>query len=299
MIVTCRNCAKRVRLDRERYAGKRIKLRCAQCGDEQFVDVAPLPKSDHPPEPAASHSILIAHSDPELCATVGSVLASANLAWKACQSGSEALATMDTAPPEIVIIDVALPGLFAFEVVETVRARPGLDKVKIILLSSVYNKMAYKRRPHSLYGADDYIEKHHIPTDLVDKIRHHAPHLFNRKAANLSHHHAKRAEIDLVKERLLQAEASEVAAAGNDRVAIEKAQRLARIIVSDIALYNEEKLAEGIRSNTFFDIFATEIAEGRRHFLERIPVDIPDRESILDQAFMTLLEHRRRDLANG
>jgi response regulator RpfG family c-di-GMP phosphodiesterase len=95
---------------------------------------------------------------------------------------------MDAAPPQVALIDVALPGLFAFELVDKVRNRPALKEVKILLLSSVYNKMAYKRTPTSLYGADDYIEKHHISDDLVPKINQlitHAKPLTKRQAPSV------------------------------------------------------------------------------------------------------------------
>ena len=40
----------------------------------------------------------------------------------------------------------------------------------VILIASVFNKTAYKRTPHSLYGADDYVEQHHIPDMLPVKL---------------------------------------------------------------------------------------------------------------------------------
>jgi len=49
----------------------------------------------------------------------------------------------------------------------------------------------------------------------------------------------------------------------------EAALRLARIIVSDIALYNAKKVDEGILNGTFFDLLRTEIEEGRKLYEER------------------------------
>ena len=43
----------------------------------------------------------------------------------------------------------------------------------------------------------------------------------------------------------------------------EAARRLARAISSDLALYNEEKIAEGIRNDSLFDVMVDEIQEGR------------------------------------
>jgi CheY-like chemotaxis protein len=214
-----------------------------------------------------------------------------------CHDGEAALELMDRETPQVVIVDVALPGLFAFEVVDKIRNRPGLASVKIMLLSSVYNKMAYKRRPITLYGADDYIEKHHIPLDLITKIHElmaSGQPALNR-ATTVPDGMPSLREIDEVQARLQRAEESEGGIAPSEGAEAEKARRLARIIASDIALYDEARVTEGIRSGTFFELFAAEIAEGRQHFLARISESLPHRSAILDDAFQELIEHFHRE----
>lgn len=46
----------------------------------------------------------------------------------------------------------------------------------------------------------------------------------------------------------------------------ELATRRARAIASDIALYNEEKVKQGIEQDTFFELLVDEINEGREYF---------------------------------
>ncbi len=301
MIINCHLCGKHVRIDKVKYSGKRIKIRCSQCGEIFVAEVPALPAvTEKFPDMSLPH-ILIAHSDPNLCDTLGCILTAHNFPWTACHDGESALHLMDRQPPRVAIVDVALPGLFAFEVVENVRKRPGLENVKIMLLSSVYNKMAYKRRPNTLYGADDYIEKHHIPLDLIKKISKllEKDHLGTSRsvvADELSAQPESAATIDELKDRLQRAEESESTLDPSELAALAKAQRLARIIASDISLYDEAKVAEGIRSGTFFELFAAEIAEGRQHFLARIPESLPQRAAIFDDAFNELIEHFRREL---
>ena len=297
MIISCQHCGKRIRIDATKYSGKRIKMRCSQCS-EVFVAEVPVRVDTAPPASSRlSPQILIAHSDPGLCDTVGSILDSQKYRWQACHDGETALKLMASHPPQVAIVDVALPGLFAFEVVEKVRNLPGLAGVKIMLLSSVYNKMAYKRRPTTLYGADDYIEKHHIPHDLIAKIKNLIENSHPAKAGEVTAHDEvpTSLEIDELKARLIHAEESEGVLAPGELVELAKAQRLARIIASDISLYDEAKVTEGIRSGTFFELFAEEIAEGRQHFLARVPESLPHRAAILDDAFNELIEHFRRE----
>lgn len=301
MIINCPHCGTRVRIDAAKYAGKKLKMRCNQCSESFQAEVPPLTAAAGINLTPARPQILIAHCDIVLCETVGSILTSHNFPWASCQDGDTALQLMDRQPPQVAIVDVALPGLFAFEVVEKVRKRPGLEKVKIMLLSSVFNKMAYKRRPNTLYGADDYIEKHHIPLDLISKIHKLNETTFPGRSGSpvakedASHLESEEA-IDEIRERLQRAEESERVLSSSEQVILAKAERLARIIASDISLYDEAKVAAGIRTGTFFELFATEIAEGRQHFLAKVPESLPGRAAIFDHAFNELIERFRREM---
>jgi hypothetical protein len=50
----------------------------------------------------------------------------------------------------------------------------------------------------------------------------------------------------------------------------DQARRLARAILSDVAIYNREKVEAGIKNDTLFDILTDELEEGRQHYNSRI-----------------------------
>lgn len=54
----------------------------------------------------------------------------------------------------------------------------------------------------------------------------------------------------------------------------DQARRLARAIVSDVAIYNREKVEQGIREDSIFDLLAEELDEGRQHFASRVSPQI-------------------------
>lgn len=57
----------------------------------------------------------------------------------------------------------------------------------------------------------------------------------------------------------------------------DQAKRLARAILSDVAMYNKEKVENGIKNDNIFDVLKEELEEGRQHFLSRVSTDInPD-----------------------
>jgi predicted Zn finger-like uncharacterized protein len=292
MIVSCPTCRARFRLNGDRHRGKRVTLKCVRCG-HVFKAAFPLSPPDEPLR------VMVAHSDQNLCAAVGTILKKERIPFHVSNDGHQALSCMEAAPPQVALIDVALPGLYAFEVVEKVRNRPGLRDVKIILLSSVYNSAAYKRSPSSLYGADDYIEKHHLSDHLLTKINRLtaiAPQPGRAEAAGGQRSGAEDADFIEKMNAVIAAAEKEEVSAGLDGLVIEKAKRLARIIVSDISLYNQERVDEGVRNGTFFDILGNEIEEGRRLFRERFTPEICRHEDFLQAAFESFVERRRREL---
>ena len=50
----------------------------------------------------------------------------------------------------------------------------------------------------------------------------------------------------------------------------EAARRLARAIASDLSLYNENKIVEGVQNDSLFDVLSDEIEEGRQLFNRRV-----------------------------
>ena len=69
------------------------------------------------------------------------------------------------------------------------------------------------------------------------------------------------------------------------------ARRAARAIVSDVAIYNREKVEEGIKNDSIFEIMAAEIDEGRIHFNERVTPEIAA-SNIYDIAVVDVLIKR-------
>ncbi len=65
--------------------------------------------------------------------------------------------------------------------------------------------------------------------------------------------------------------------------------RLARAIVSDIALYNQEKVKDGIKNDNIFEVLNEELKEGREHFYTRVAPSIAERDHLYDRAIVDVL----------
>lgn len=69
----------------------------------------------------------------------------------------------------------------------------------------------------------------------------------------------------------------------------EAARRLARAIASDVSLYNEQKIVEGIINDTLFDKIKDEIEEGRELYKSRVAPDLYDTTNFYDRAIVDVL----------
>jgi response regulator RpfG family c-di-GMP phosphodiesterase len=217
--------------------------------------------------------------------------------------------------PQVVLLDVALPSMYGFEICEAVRKNPIISSVKLILIASIYDKTRYKRLPNSLYGADDYIEKHHIPDSLAPMINKLVSGQKPVEMPLVKKHPAEeegqtavewpsQLEIEAqetVREVLKKAEEQETSvpkapSAPELSEAHKKAKRLARIIVSDIVLYNQAKVEEGVRKGSFHELLADDIREGRALYTRRVAQEIRAETSYLEDGFEELLAKKRREL---
>ena len=72
----------------------------------------------------------------------------------------------------------------------------------------------------------------------------------------------------------------------------ERARQLARAIASDLSLYHEKKLIEGIEKDTLFDVMRDEIDEGRALYKSRVTPEIFTM-GIYDRALVDMLMKSR------
>ncbi|HET7785649.1 MAG TPA: hypothetical protein VFL36_06730 [Myxococcales bacterium] len=73
----------------------------------------------------------------------------------------------------------------------------------------------------------------------------------------------------------------------------EAANRLARAIASDLSLYNEAKIKEGIENDTFFSVLQDEIAEGRAHYESRVDPKMLGSTNFYDRALVDVILARK------
>ncbi len=172
-------------------------------------------------------AVVVAHELERVVAHVGVVAGGLGLHVLHAPSGSSAWRLLEAKRPVAAVLDVALPEVMSFQLIERLRARPELAGMKIVLIASVFNRTAYKRRPSSLYGADDYIEQHHVHDLLPQKLR---------VLLRLPEGSWRADELDALS-----------ADERTDLIGCERVAALARSIAADIALYHAAEMSHAVQ----------------------------------------------------
>ena len=110
--------------------------------------------------------ILIVDDDRELRELVGFVLSSAGYPVVEAGDGLEALRQHAAESPDLVILDVNLPGIDGFEVCRRIR----VDSATPVMMLTVRGEEADQVRGLDL-GADDYLAKPFSPRTLLARVR--------------------------------------------------------------------------------------------------------------------------------
>lgn len=73
----------------------------------------------------------------------------------------------------------------------------------------------------------------------------------------------------------------------------ERAKRLARLIVGDIVLYNQEKIAQGIKDDNLFQVLEQELAEGRQYYEKNVDAAVAGAADYFGLAVVDILVRGR------
>jgi CheY-like chemotaxis protein len=172
--------------------------------------------------------ILFAHERRGVARAVQRVLEREGFAFEHVADGAVCARRLSAERWAGLVVDVGLPTVAGYELIQLARdAGPTAGAQVVVLVASVYRRTSYKRQPTRLYGADDYVEIHHLCDSLPRKLY---QHLGLPPAPVLE---------------LTEAEAREaLRVEGDARMEEPQAEkrRLAELIVADMVLYNGDSI---------------------------------------------------------
>lgn len=119
-----------------------------------------------PPSPA--ERILVVDDEPDIVALVTYHLAKSGYRVSTAATGAEALRAAREERPALLVLDLMLPGMSGFDVIEQLRADEATRDIAVLMLT------ARREEPDRIrglsLGADDYLTKPFSPQELVLRV---------------------------------------------------------------------------------------------------------------------------------
>lgn len=116
--------------------------------------------------------ILLVEDDAALAEVYKSRLELEGFELKHVANGEDALSAAVAFRPDLVVLDVMMPKINGFDVLDILRNTPETASVRVIMLTAL-SQAKDKERADEL-GADDYLVKSQVViSDVVDRIKHH------------------------------------------------------------------------------------------------------------------------------
>ncbi len=112
------------------------------------------------------HSLLLIDDDKTLTALLGDHLRSAGYAVTIANHGEEALSRLAKGQPDLVILDVMMPGMDGWQVLEKVRVNSDVPIIMLTAKDQEFDKLRAFRR-----GVDDYVTKPFSFAELTARVQ--------------------------------------------------------------------------------------------------------------------------------
>jgi DNA-binding response OmpR family regulator len=113
--------------------------------------------------------ILLIEDDPQILNLIGQTLQRAGYEVETAMDGSEGLSKVKEVSPQLVVLDISLPGIDGYQVCRYLRQDPETVHLPIIMVTAM-GRPADQRRGFEM-GADDYLPKPFVLSELVNRIQ--------------------------------------------------------------------------------------------------------------------------------
>jgi predicted Zn finger-like uncharacterized protein len=285
VIIGCPSCRRQFRVEDTRIRPG-SKMRCARCG-HTFGAAGPPEERRTPDAAAGSRApagpaaraagtpfaavggdaplVLLADAGRPVRSLLRPILAELGCRVETADDGTAAFKAVVARHPVVIVASVHLGGLSGVAICEGVKGSPHLKDTKVALLGSDLSADLFNRDTAMAYGADVFLEEGMAEEALRAALQDMLP----PSGADESGAEPDKDwdESDFGVDRLDDPDA---ASRQGGRPA-EEIARLARLMLSDLKLYNPDRFAQALRSGQVLEIFKAELARGRDLVDQRFP----------------------------
>jgi DNA-binding response OmpR family regulator len=113
--------------------------------------------------------VLIVEDDPDARKVLSLILKLDGYQVHTASGGQEAIEALADLVPDLLLLDVMMPGMDGYQVCEWVRANPAVALVPVVMLSGKADPESVARGME--VGADEYLAKPITPSKLTTQLR--------------------------------------------------------------------------------------------------------------------------------
>jgi DNA-binding response OmpR family regulator len=114
-------------------------------------------------------SVLVAEDEQNIAESLVFLMEKAGLQVRRAHDGGETLALAERHAPDLVLLDLMLPGRDGFDVLQALRDTPALSDVRILILTAKGRER--DRRKAQELGIDGYVTKPFSTRDVVQRVK--------------------------------------------------------------------------------------------------------------------------------
>ncbi len=113
--------------------------------------------------------VLVVDDEPNIVLSLEFLMEQAGFEVVTAEDGEQALARVSDSQPDLLLLDISLPGISGFDVLERLRSEEATSGLAIIMLTA--HGRDVEREKGMALGADDYITKPFSTQALVEKVK--------------------------------------------------------------------------------------------------------------------------------
>ncbi|HAA45797.1 MAG: response regulator receiver protein [Halomonas sp. 54_146] len=113
--------------------------------------------------------VLVVDDEPNIVLSIEFLMEQAGFEVVTAEDGEQALARVNDSQPDLLLLDISLPGISGFDVLERLRSEAATAQLPIIMLTA--HGRDVEREKGMALGADDYITKPFSTQALVEKVK--------------------------------------------------------------------------------------------------------------------------------
>jgi len=112
--------------------------------------------------------VLVVDDEGDIRGLIHDILTGSGYEVFTASSGEDALSKVVSYKPDLVILDVVMPGLSGLEVCRLIKAKPSLKSIRVLIVSALWRDVDKKLITEA--GADGYLRKPFSTNEILSKV---------------------------------------------------------------------------------------------------------------------------------